>query len=324
MLFRPRMLRSRPAVLIASLALISGCAARPGPTPAASTDIQLAPAPRSPEAQAKGEAGTSGVVLVWGSAGDGPPRTWHVGEGGAVIREEPGIAVATRRGVWRWETRAKEVETEACELWDGDMREPGEGTATDAELVLREGDERQAVITSPERDEGNVFQHSAVLIGSVGAYLFIEERTYSDHCGAHGSEGAAFTVWDAERGGAVDLLAEVAGVPPLQRAAEAMLEALEEDPEAAWREGEPMQLVKLAPAYDARGSLRLTAQFVRSACYACSDGAWSSYSRSSMVPLPRSPARLAAWTASPPAVQAFLAQTPGVKLGGWSRAGQDE
>lgn len=318
------MLRSRPAALIASLALISGCAARPGPTPVASIDIQLAPAPRSPEAQAAGDAGTSGVVLVWGSAGDGAPRTWHVGEGGAVIGEEPGIVVATRSGVWRWEARAKEVETEACDLWDGDVREPGEGTATDAELVLRGGGERQVVIAAPDHDEGNVFQHSAGVIGSVGGYLFIEERTYSDHCGAHGSEGAAFMVWDVERGAAVDLLAEVAGVPSLRRAAEATLEAQEEDPEGGWREGEPMQLVKLAPAYDARGALRLTAQFVRSACYACSDGAWSSYSRSAMVPLPRSPARLAAWSEPPPAVQAFLAQTPGVKLGGWSRASQDE
>ncbi|WP_433930428.1 hypothetical protein AB3662_40965 [Sorangium cellulosum] len=324
MLSRLRMLRSRPAALIVSLALISGCAARPRPAPAASTDIQLAPAPRPSEPQAAGDAATAGVVLIWGSTGEGTPRTWHVAEGGAVIREEPGIVVATRRGEWRWEARAKEVETTPCELWDGDTREPGEGTATDAELVLRGDGERQAVITAPDQDESNEFQHSAALIGSVGPYLFIEERTYSDLCGAHGSEGAAFTVWDAERGAAVDLLAEVSGVPSLQRAAEATLDDLEEDPEAARREKDPPQLVKIAPAYDARGSLRLTAQLARSACYACGDGAWSSYSRSATAPIPRSPGRLAAWASPPPAVQAFLAQTPGVKLGGWSRAGQDE
>ncbi|WP_437732775.1 hypothetical protein [Sorangium sp. So ce1335] len=304
------------------MALISGCAARPRPAPAATTEIQLAPAPRSPEAEAAGDAEAAGVVLVWGSTGDGPQLTWHVAEGGAVLREEPGIVVATRRGAWRWEARAKEVETAPCELWDGDTRAPGEGTATDAELVLHGGGERQAVISAPDQGESNVFQHSAAVIGSVGPYLFIEERTYSDLCGAHGSESAAFTVWDAERGAVVDLVAEVSGVPSLQRAAEAMFD--EEDPDAERREQDPPQLVKVAPVYDARGALRLTAQLARSVCYACSDGAWSSYSRSATVPIPRGPGRLAAWVAPPPAVQAFLTQTPGVKLGGWSRAGQDE
>ncbi|XXY54322.1 hypothetical protein WME91_24635 [Sorangium sp. So ce269] len=324
MLLRVRMPCPRPAALIVSLTLISGCAAGPRPAPPAATSVQIAPAPRSPEPEAAGDDASGEVVLVWGSAGDEPPRTWHVAAGGAVVREEPGIVVATRRGEWRWEAREKQVETTACELWDGETRGPGEGTAIDAELVRRGDGARQAVITSPDQDEGNVFQHRAAVFGSVGPYLFIEERTYMDLCGAHGSEAAAFKVWDAERGAVVDLLAEVTGVPALQRAGEALLDELEEDPEAARREKDLPQLVKIAPAYDARGSLRLTAQLARSTCYACSDGAWTSYSRSAVTPVVRSPARLAAWASPPPGVQEFLERTPGVTLGGWSRAGQQD
>ncbi|WP_437482014.1 hypothetical protein WME75_40005 [Sorangium sp. So ce1014] len=282
------------------------------------------PAQRPPEAQAAGNAASGGVVLVWGSARDGAPRTWHVAEGGAVIREEPGIVVATRRGEWRWEVREEQVETSACELGLGGMREPGEGTAIRGELVLRGKSELQEVITPPDGDESNEIHHTTALVGSVGPYLFIEERTYTDLCGAHGFEGVAFVVWDAEKRAAVDLLAEVPGVPALQSAAEVLLDQDEEDVEATRQERNAPELVQIAPAYNARGSLRLTAQLARAACYACSDGAWSSYSRSAVVPIVRTPARLAAWASPPPGVRAFLERTPGVRLGGWSRSGQEE
>ncbi|WP_437966576.1 hypothetical protein WMF04_44405 [Sorangium sp. So ce260] len=271
---------------------------------------------------AAGNAAPGGTVLIWGSAGDGAPRTWHVAEGGAVIREEPGIVVATRRGEWRWEMREEQVATSACELGLGGTREPGEGTAMRGELVLRGKSERQEVITPPDGDESNEIHHTAALIGSVGPYLFIEERTYTDLCGAHGFEGAGFVAWDAERRAVVDLLAEVSGVPALQSAAEALLDEGEDDAEAARQGRDAPELVQIVPAYDARGSLRLTAQLARAACYACGDGAWSSYSRSAVVPVERPPARLATWASPPPGVRAFLAQTPGVRLGGWSRVGQ--
>ncbi|WP_437334057.1 hypothetical protein [Sorangium sp. So ce394] len=314
----------RAAALIALVTLTSGCAARSQPASPVPVEIPVAPAQRTAEAQAAGNAAPGGVVLVWGSVGDGAPRTWHLAEGGAVIREEPGIVVATRRGEWRWETREEQVATSACEMGLGEMREPGEGTATRAALVLRGKGERQEVISPPDGDESNEIHHTAALIGSVGPYLFIEERTYTDLCGAHGFEGAGFVAWDAERRAAVDLLAEVRGVTALQSAAEALLDDGEDGAEAAGQERDAPELVQIAPAYDERGALRLTAQLARSACYACSDGAWSSYSRSAVVPVERTPARLAAWASTPPDVRAFLERTPGVRLGGWSQAGQEE
>lgn len=315
---------SRSAALIALLTLISGCAAGPQAVPPVPLEIPLAPAPRAPEAEAAGNAASGVVVLVWGGAGDGAPRTWHVTEGGAVIREEPGIVVATRRGEWRWEVRDEQVATAACELGLGEMRESGEGMAIRGELVLRGKSERQEVITPPDGDESNEIHHTAALVGSVWPYLFIEERTYTDACGAHGFEGASLVVWDAEKRAAVDLLAEVPGVPALQSAAEALLDEREDEVDAALQERDAPELVQIAPAYDARGALRLTAQLARAACYACGDGEWSSYTRSAVVPVERTPARLAAWASPPPGVRAFLERTPGVRLGGWSRSGQEE
>ncbi|AUX20218.1 hypothetical protein SOCEGT47_006830 [Sorangium cellulosum] len=311
------MLRSRPAFWIAFLTLTSGCAARPQPAPPVTIDVQPAPAARAPEPQAAEDTATGGAVLVWSSEGGG--TTWHVAEDGAVLREEPGIVVATRRGEWRWEIRTEDVETSACELALGDVHGPGEGTGQRAHLVLRGAGARQEVITPPDADGSNVIEHRATVIGSVGPYLFIEERTYTYACGAHGFDGAGFVVWDAERGAAVDLLAEVPGVPALQREAAALLDAFEEIPVAARQAQDPPALVKLAPGYAARGWLRMTAQLARGACYACGDGAWSSYSRSAMVPIERLPARLAPWASPPPGVRAFLARTPGAPINGWSR-----
>ncbi|AUX48887.1 hypothetical protein SOCE26_104300 [Sorangium cellulosum] len=309
----------------AGLPLIAGCAGRPLPARPGPTEVALTPAPASPspDLNAASDAEMGGVILVWGNTGGAPPRTWHVAEDGAVIREEPGIVVATRRGAWRWEAGEEQVATSACELWNGIQREPGDGTGTRATLVRRGEDGRQEVITPPAEEDLNEIHHTATLIGSVGPYLFVEERTYRDGCGAHGSEGAAFVVWNAELGAAVDLLAEVPGAPALQEAAEVILDESEEDPGAARQEEDSPELVQIAPAYSPSGWLRLTAQLARSACYACSDGAWSSYSRSATVPLTERPKRLSAWASPPTQLQAFLARTPGVTLGGWSRFDQE-
>ncbi|WP_437675919.1 hypothetical protein [Sorangium sp. So ce131] len=312
-------------MLLALLPLIAGCAARPLPARLASTEVVLAPAPAAtssdPHAASDAEAG--GVILAWGSIGGAPPRTWHLAEDGAVIGEEPGIVVATRRGAWRWAVREEQVATSACETWNGTQDEPGEGTGTRATLVRRGEVGRQEVIAPPDEEGLREIQHTATLLGSVGPYLFVEERTYRDGCGAHGSEGAAFVVWNAEVGAAVDLLAEVPGVPALQEAAEVVLDESEEDPGVAQQQEDTPDLVQIAPAYGSSGRLQLTAQLARFACYACGDGVWGSYSRSATVPLTERPARLSAWASPPPAVQTFLARTPGVALGGWSRFAEE-
>ncbi|WP_437295655.1 hypothetical protein [Sorangium sp. So ce426] len=316
--------RPRLATSIALLALISGCAARPQSALPVALDVPPSPAPRSSESNGAEGAALGGELLVWGRTGDGPPRTWHLTEEGAVIREEPGIVVATRRGEWRWEVREVKVETSACEFGPDEMNEPGEGTASRAELVLRGTGARQQVIAPSDADGSNVIQHEAEAIGSVGPYLFIEERTYTYACGAHGFVGVEFTVWDADTGAIVDLLTEVSGVPALQGKAKALLDEDEDDPVAAQQEENAPDLVQIAPTYDARGALRVTAKLARAACYACGDGAWSSYTRSAVVPTRKAPERLAAWVSPPPGMQSFLAAHPGLNVGGWSRAGRKE
>lgn len=304
--------------------LLAGCAVRPVSQAPAPVTVQLAEAAPGIERREATGADPGGVVLVWGSPDDGAPRTWHVAEDGSVLREEPGIVVATRQGPWRLELREEPVETTGCELWDGTLGEPGEGTATRAELVLRGGSARQEVIAPPAGDAFQEIGHAVEVLGSVGPYLFLHESTYTYACGAHGFTEASFTVWDAERRERVDLISAVPGVSALKNAAEKILNEQDDDAAAAALDGESPELVQIMPSYGRQGWLRLSAQLARAACYACSDGTWTSYSRSATVPTAWVPARLAPWAAPPSGVRVFLSHHPRVKMGGWSRAGHEE
>lgn len=304
--------------------LLAGCAVRPVPQAPAPVTVQLAEVAHEPERRAATGGDPGGVVLIWGSPEDGSPRTWFVAEDGSVVREEPGIIVATRRGEWRLELREEPVETTGCELWDGSLGGPGEGTVTRAELVLRGEGARQEIISPPVLDAVQEIGHAVVVLGTVGPYVFLHESTYTYACGAHGFTDASFTVWDAERGARVDLISAVPGVSALKKAAEKILNEQEDDAAAAALDEESPELVQIMPSYGPQGWLRLSAQLARAACYACSDGTWASYSRSATVPTAWVPARLAPWAAPPSGVRAFLSRHPRVKMGGWSRAGHEE
>jgi hypothetical protein len=307
---------------MAPLIVLAGCAVRPAPQ--APVTVVLAEAAPASERQAAGNADSGGVVLVWGTPEGGSQTTWHVAEDGTVVREERGIVVATQRGEWRWVTVDETLETTGCEGWDGAAGEPGDGRGTRAELVLGGGSARQGVIAPPAEDGVQEIDHSVQVLGSVGPYLFLRESSYVYSCGAHGFTSAAFTVWDVDRGEAVDLLGAVPGARELQGAAAKILDQDQDDAFAAAQDEESAELVQIAPSYSPRGWLRLSAQFARAACYACSDGEWASYSRSATVPMAGMPARLAPWAAPPPGVQAFLSRRPEIKMGGWSRASQPE
>jgi hypothetical protein len=71
------------------------------------------------------------------------------------------------------------------------------------------------------------------------------------------------------------------------------------------------------PVLDASGA-RFLAQVTRESCYACGDGAWSSYTRSVRVPAEPPAAIAGVARAMPPAVRAFARARPDLELGGWS------
>lgn len=316
----------RPSLLLAfaaSLPALAACA--PGaprrPAPASIVDLALAPAsapaPAAPTTDAAGEDDPDDrVFLVWARGGEAPPTTFTVAGDGSVLRAELGIVIAGPRGLWSWEEAEEALATVPCDIGNGPAGERGEGKGTRAAMVLRGGAERQEVVTPPEGGDANEIGHGADVLASVGPYLFIRESTYVYACGAHGGSGAEFHVWDLERGATLALLEEVPDVPALQQtAAEALAEGEGED-----EERDLPELTMITPAYQPGGRLRWDAQLTGWACYACSDGLWSSYSRSAVVPTTFRSGRFAPWANLPSGVMRFLAQRKDLTLGGWSIA----
>ncbi|MDI1432714.1 hypothetical protein [Polyangium sorediatum] len=304
---------ARPFALLAALiALASGCG---GHRPAVAPAVDLAAGPRAapPETEADGD------VLVWGKQGDGRPTTYRVAGDGRVLGEEPGIVIATSRGELAWREREAEVKLGGCE--DGAPPanlEPG--TVTHVWLAPRDDQPRQVVVDPGDDGEGvGELSHRVELLGSVGPYLFVHEDVYVNACGAHGNTSATFKLWDAEAGKEIDLLRNLPNREALARRAEPLLDEGDMDPEEARQHEDLPDLVQILPVYGERGGLRVDAQFARADCYACSDGLWSGYTRSVIVPSEWTPERFAPWSTPPVAVVKFLQSRPGFALGGWSR-----
>jgi hypothetical protein len=93
----------------------------------------------------------------------------------------------------------------------------------------------------------------------------------------------------------------------------------DEDVSAFAEDGElEVELTAILPSYDREGRLAVGMQFTAPSCYACSDGAWSSYSKSTTVAVPVLPEALRAWATAPAGVRAFARAHPELAVGGWS------
>lgn len=259
-------------------------------------------------------------AYVWIRSG-GVATTKVIDDEGRVLDSLDGIVLATPRGVVRVRSEAVAVPTEPCEAFDdrGDPlpREqwypPGEGESTKLSLV---GPDGTKVLAEVSLDDGaNEVKHSAEVIASVGPYLFVRESTYTYACGAHGFSGASAKVYDVARG-------EEVAVEPGPREAEALrkraVKALTTDDGFDPGDGQSeVQLTQTLVDWRA-GSLAVQYQFTAGTCYACSDGAWSSYTKSVALDAPGLPRALAAHREVPMAVKTFLEKNPGVTLGGFT------
>jgi hypothetical protein len=240
---------------------------------------------------------------------------------GRVLGEEAGVVLATSRGEMFWRVAQENIELGGCDDGNGGAETAPQGSISRAWLAPREGEGRQKVVDPGDFTKNPVgdLQHAVELAGSIGPYLFIHEETYSYGCGAHGNTTAAFLVWDAEEGKQAELLAEMPNQSKLGRKAEQVLNEADGTPEEAASEGELPALVQIMPVYGPRGGLHVEGQFMRWACYACSDGLWGSYTRSAVLPTGWMPERFSPWVTPPISVREFLDKHPGFRLGGWSR-----
>ncbi|HEU4456840.1 MAG TPA: hypothetical protein VFR81_27480, partial [Longimicrobium sp.] len=152
-----------------------------------------------------------------------------------------------------------------------------------------------------------------------GPFLMVETRSDNYACGAHGSLHVDWATYDLRTGETVALLDSAETEAAIAREGAAALAELRkemEPEEAAYRE---VEMTAVEARWTAEGALRVGYQFTTGACYACSDGIWSSYSRSLVVPAPALPRPLATYARAPEAVRRYWASSPPGEHAGWSQ-----
>ena len=276
------------------------------------------------------------VELVWTVGKGGERETWTVDAVDGVLSHAEGVRLAAGGRVWVWRESAREVPTTACPEFDAAGHElppgppPPPGKGLRVALEREDGaPETQEVVSPVEADGARDVEQSAELVGTVGPYVFVRASTYAYACGAHGNVGYDFIVWDARSGSAAwaseapaptAFAADWGTVVPREEA----VRVLAADSDVAdLLQGDPaeMQLTEVLPSYDDDVQLAVRFQITAPACYACSDGAWSSYTKSTQMSARAIPAALRAWSTPPPAVSLFARTHPDLAIGGWSRLG---
>jgi hypothetical protein len=327
----------RPVSLVALVALVcmGGAGCRAASSPPVAPAVALPAVPESDPARADHRD----IALVWTVGHDGERETWTVDAGDGMLSRAPGVRIAAGKRVWTWHEAPQWVATTACPRYDASGNElppgppPAPGHALRATLE-RDGDEGGAdveeVVAPVEADGAEEVEQGAELVASVGPYLFVRVPTYAYACGLHGNTGYDFLVWDVESRAAAwaSSAPKPAGFaadwPDVVPRAEA-LRALGADPDVApfgaGDGGMEADVTEVIPAFDHDAQLTVEFQLTAPACYACSDGAWSSYTKSTRQPAIAVPAALRAWSAPPAAVALFARSHPELTLGGWSRLG---
>jgi len=264
-----------------------------------------------------------GEILLWAMKGSREQiRTFRIAAEGSlsVLGEYDGIRIATSRGELQWQAQEKELDLKGCEHFDGSPAAPTKGLMTTANLLNSNGEVVQKIVeSSGEPTDVDDVQHHVALMGTIGPYLFIQEDAFVYACGAHGNTMVSAMIWDAESGKTINIWGELPDRDKLAEAAKRKLDETDEIERGQDEESSIPEPAQFLPTYGERGALHLEAQFARFACYACSDGLWSSYTQSAMVPTEWMPERMKAWVTPPVVVKDFMESHREWQLGGWSR-----
>jgi hypothetical protein len=327
-------LRVCPVALVALAALAGGgpigCRAASSPPVAPAVALPTVPT-SSPE-----PTGHREIALVWTMGPNGERETWTVDAGDGVLSRTPGVRLAAGKAVWTWRETPTSVATTACPVYDpsgselpaGPTPPPGQGVRATLERDGQHGSgDAQEVVAAVEADGAEDIQQGVELVATVGPYLFVRVPTYAYACGMHGNTGVDFIVWDVESRAAVWASSAPANAgfaadwPTVVPRAEA-LRALGDDPDVssfvADDGGIDAELTEILPSYDRDAQLAVEFQLTAPSCYACSDGAWASYTRSTQRPAVAVPAALRGWASPPAAVAVFARTHPDLVVGGWS------
>lgn len=278
-----------------------------------------------PPAAAK--AAVDGGYLVWTAAGEAADAAAGGVPGRTVWLDAAGREQASREGVWiahdgrlyRLERRRAAVALPGCDREEGDPAAPDEGVPDAGKLAglylapVGAG-EPIALRPLPDAAEEGASEHEehVVLQAALGPYLFVEERSYTYSCGAHGFTTVSAFVYDLGAGARTTALepaaAERARLEKAARAKFAAERRAAEDGEGGGMGPDKDGSLGLAATLPhwIRGRLRLDHLWWADACYACGDGVWTSYTTTTVVPGRAVPAALTPWAKLPAPVVARL------------------
>lgn len=309
--------------LLLGLGALAGCNTQKATEEAKEVVVERAqPAPLTEPVVERPAAPVEASFLVWARDTVGDAKSYRLDDKGHILEELAGIHLGVDGHEWRWQEE-RIVQDDAVAKGCGDEDEgaradgdEGKSFVTRA-TIARTDESLSQLVVDPEIDEQEAgdFEHEVLLLRSVGSLLFVRQATHTYSCGAHGNLGASAFVWDISKSAEVDLQKELGKLAAVHKEAEKLL-ANDEDLLAA--DDEEVSLAELLPSFTPKGDLELRLRFTGFTCYACSDGEWSSYTSSVLLPSPRLPKALAAHAKTPEAVRAFIAHHPELELGGWS------
>jgi hypothetical protein len=263
-----------------------------------------------------GVAGTAHAQeawLVWTSEeGDEGARTVWLDARGREVASRGGVVVAARGALWEYRASARRVRLPTCDQIEVGARTPARGERATLErggLVEVGGSRRRALGNAPIVEGAAEAHATQEIVASVGPWLFVRASHWSYECGAHGNLHVGLSVYDARTGrSAVDVLApgERNGALALRGTALEELLAAGEGDFVDTPAVDDVELVASTPAWTS-GRLAMDHHFTTFACYACSDGMWSSYTRAASVHDENVPASLAPYASLPDPVSAWIA-----------------
>lgn len=252
--------------------------------------------------------------LVATAVEDGWETHWlQVGADGVELRASaPHLILYADGELWAWRTYRFQVPTCPCPDPGGDLLALDEPVCEEApggdalQLVgLTGGTQREVVGIRGARSEGGERQ-TISLLGMLGPLLLLRVDLNAAGCGIHGTTTSRFVAFHGGLGRAVDLLsADEVGRLQLRERTEAW-QALRRDTRTYPVET-AADITHSATLADVRdGALLLCHRFTAAACFECSDGLWSTGTRSVNVPVREVPGRLAPFVEIPAAVSSFL------------------
>ncbi len=307
------MLRAVPSLLLAV-----ACASPVTGREPTRTSVQVGPAPTGGDAP----PGAGPDLLVWTTDAEDRVVTHRTRPGATTQRLADGVLIAAGSDVWRLELETTAVTLYECD-WQGDDGPRGKTVGTKPALratLERLGRGTKVEVSAAPLDEVADIDHRIAAVASVGPYLFLVEHVWTYSCGAHGHVEVRSMAFDVRAQAALEPLTDADGDAVSRSARGEALRMFAADDQAGFGElrAEDVVLTRLLPRWTGEGLLEVGARFTAPACYACSDGLWSSYTRSADVALGFVPERLAPYARAPFSVASFEEAHPGERVAGWS------